>query len=346
MNVCSVCGEPIKVEQVWGLGDDLRSHPEAGRMIGHRIFEMSCGCKGLVWRFGLSYAIKMNDEMMKYIVSRHNDLAKMMEEKEMTDGKDKKRTVDEYLSWRTNIAITMTELNVVIHALEQAEFGLAGLKACPRVNDYKLRQDILEYEDRLAQIMGRTLHCAGQGQRGRAQGSHRPDRWEGGRGMSKSNKDRKSGYDLVEKGKLRYDISVCYDDPRYMTIIQSWYYIDEDTFSTPTMVMKLIPVADVESALIRQELKSKGIKGDEGDYELRLVPKDDTSPNMPDTISLKVYREKVEALTKARIEHNEIRRSLGYHSELAKWAETIVRDLEKQVDESYRALTGETEAEE
>ena len=75
---------------------------------------------------------------------------------------DKRRTLDEYLSWRTNIAIAMTELNVAIHALEQAEFGLAGLKACPRVNDYKLRQDILEYEDRLAQIRNALYDAQGR----------------------------------------------------------------------------------------------------------------------------------------------------------------------------------------
>ena len=68
----------------------------------------------------------------------------------MTD--DTWKRMERYLSWRTNLAMAMTYLNSAIHALEQAEFGLAGLKACPRVNDCKLRQDLGEYEDRLAQI--------------------------------------------------------------------------------------------------------------------------------------------------------------------------------------------------
>jgi hypothetical protein len=165
--------------------------------------------------------------------------------------------------------------------------------------------------------------------------------------MSILKKDKKPEYDHTERGELGYDISVCYDNPRYMDITQRiWHYIDGDSYDTTTMHVNKIPVADVKAALIRHELKSKGIKGYEGNYELKLVPKGDTSPNTLDAISLKVYREKIEALTKARIGLSDAERSFGYQSEPAKWAETLVRNLEKQVDEAYKALTGETEGKE
>ena len=162
--------------------------------------------------------------------------------------------------------------------------------------------------------------------------------------MSILKKDKKPEYDHTERGELGYDISVCYDNPRYMDITQRiWHYIDGDSYDTTTMHVNKIPVADVKAALIRHELKSKGIKGYEGNYELRLVPKGDTSPSKLDPISLKVYRERIEALTKARIGLNDAERSFGHQSEPAKWAETLVRNLEKQVDEAYNALIGETE---
>lgn len=81
-DVCPVCGEPIKVERMWGLGDDLRSQLETGHMEGHEIYVVSCGCKGLEWSFSLGYALKMDDEMMKCIVEQHNNLARMMEAEE------------------------------------------------------------------------------------------------------------------------------------------------------------------------------------------------------------------------------------------------------------------------
>lgn len=162
--------------------------------------------------------------------------------------------------------------------------------------------------------------------------------------MSLLKKDKKPEYDHTERGELGYDISVCYNNPRYLDITQRvWHYIDGDSYDTTTMHVKKIPVADVKLALIRHELTSRGIKGYEGNYELKLVPKGDTSPSKLDAISLKVYREKIEALTKARIGLNDAERSFGYQSEPVKWAETLVRNLEKQVDEAYKALTGETE---
>lgn len=165
--------------------------------------------------------------------------------------------------------------------------------------------------------------------------------------MSLLKKDKKPEYDHTEKGELGYDISVCYDNPRYLDITQRiWHYIDGDSYDTTTMHVKKIPVADVKLALIRHELTSRGIKGYEGNYELKLVPKGDASPSKLDATSLKVYREKIEALTKARIGLNDAERSFGYQSEPAKWAETLVKNLEKQVDEAYKALTGETEEEE
>ena len=165
--------------------------------------------------------------------------------------------------------------------------------------------------------------------------------------MSLLKKDKKPEYDHTEKGELGYDISVCHDNPRYMDIRQCvWHYIDGDCYDTTTMQVYKIPVADVKSALIYHELTSRGIKGYEGNYELKLVPKGDTSPSELDAISLKVYREKIEALTKARIGLNDAERSFGYQSEPVKWAETLVKNLEKQVDEAYKALTGETEEEE
>lgn len=72
----------------------------------------------------------------------------------------------------------------------------------------------------------------------------------------------------------------------------------------------------------------------------------DKGPGTLDAISLKSYREKIEALTKARIGLQDAERSFGHQSEPAKWAETLVRDLEKQVDEVYKALTGEMEGSE
>jgi len=162
--------------------------------------------------------------------------------------------------------------------------------------------------------------------------------------MSLLKKDKKPEYDHTEKGELGYDISVCYDNPRYMDITQRiWHYIDGDSYDTTTMHVKKIPVADVKLALIRHELTSRGIKGYEGNYELRLVPKGDTSPSKLDAISLKSYREKVEALTEARIGLMDAERAFGHQSEPAKWAETLVRNLERQVDDAYKALTGETE---
>lgn len=162
--------------------------------------------------------------------------------------------------------------------------------------------------------------------------------------MSLLKKDKKPEYDHTEKGELGYEISVCYDNPRYLNIRQCvWHYIGGDSYDTTTMYVKMIPVADVELALIRHELTSRGIKGYEGNYELKVVPKGDTSPNKLDAISVKLYREKIEALTKARIGLNDAERSFGHESEPVKWAKTLVRDLEKQVDESYKALTGETE---
>lgn len=162
--------------------------------------------------------------------------------------------------------------------------------------------------------------------------------------MSLLKKNKKPEYDHTEKGELGYDISVCYDSPRYLNIRQCvWHYIDGDCYDTTTMYVEKIPVADVELALIRHELESRGIKGYEGNYELRMVPKGDTSPNKLDAISLKVYREKIEALTEARIGLNDAVRAFGYQSEPAKWIETLVRNLEKQVDEAYKALIGETE---
>lgn len=165
--------------------------------------------------------------------------------------------------------------------------------------------------------------------------------------MSILKKDKKPEYDHTERGELGYDISVCYDNPRYLDITQRiWHYIDGDSYDTTTMHVKKIPVADVKSALIRHELKSRGIKGYEGNYELKLAPKGDMSPNKLDAISLKVYGEKIEALAKARIGLGDAERLFGYQSEPTKWAETLVKNLEKQVDEAYKALTGEAEEEE
>ena len=162
--------------------------------------------------------------------------------------------------------------------------------------------------------------------------------------MSLLKKNKMPEYDHTEKGELGYDISVCYDNPRYLDIRQCvWHYIDGDSYDTTTMSVNKIPVADVKRALIRHELTSRGIKGYEGNYELKLVPKGDTSPNKLDAISVKEYSERIEALTKARIGLRDAERSFGYESEPVKWAETLVRNLEKQVDEAYKALTGETE---
>lgn len=162
--------------------------------------------------------------------------------------------------------------------------------------------------------------------------------------MSLLKKDKKPEYDHTEKGELGYDISVCYDNPRYLDITQRvWHYINGDSYDTTTMHVKKIPVADVKLALIRHELKSKGIQGYEGNYELKLVPKGDTSPNKLDAISLKVYRDRIESLIEARIVLNDAERVFGCQSKPAKWAETIVENLEKQVDEAYKALIGETE---
>lgn len=157
-------------------------------------------------------------------------------------------------------------------------------------------------------------------------------------------KKKKPEYDHTEKGELGYDISVCYDNSRYLDIRQCvWHYIDGDCYDTTTMYVKKIPVADVKLALIRHELTSRGIKGYEGNFELKVVPKGDTSPNKLDAISLKVYREKIEALTKARMGLSDAERSFGYQSEPVKWAETRVKDLEKQVDEAYKGLMGQSE---
>lgn len=162
--------------------------------------------------------------------------------------------------------------------------------------------------------------------------------------MSLLKKNKMPEYDHTEKGELGYDISFRYDNHNYMNIYQSvWHYIDGEYYDTNTASFCNIPVADIKKALIRHELEVRGIKGYEGNYELKMVPKGDTSPNKLDAISLKVYREKIEALTKARIGLGDAERSFGHQSEPAKWAETLVRNLEKQVDEAYKELTGETE---
>lgn len=164
--------------------------------------------------------------------------------------------------------------------------------------------------------------------------------------MSLLKKNKMPEYDHTEKGELGYDISFRYDNHNYMNIYQRvWQYIDGESYDTETASFCNIPVADIKKALIRHELEVRGIKGYEGNYELRVVPKGDTSPNKLDAISLKVYREKIEALTKARIGLQDAERSFGYRSEPAKWAETLVKNLEKQADEAYKALTGQEEKE-
>lgn len=164
--------------------------------------------------------------------------------------------------------------------------------------------------------------------------------------MSLLKKNKMPEYDHTEKGELGYDISFRYDNHNYMNIYQRvWHYIDGESYDTETASFFNIPVADIKKALIRHELEVRGIKGYEGNYELRVVPKGDTSPNKQDAIGLKVYREKIEALTEAKIGLGNVRDAFGWQSEPAKWAETLVNNLEKQVDEAYKALTGQEEKE-
>lgn len=62
------------------------------------------------------------------------------------------RRVEEYIDWKAYMAITATQLNVAIRALNQAEFGLAGLKTYPKLNDGALRLELTDHEYRLEEI--------------------------------------------------------------------------------------------------------------------------------------------------------------------------------------------------
>lgn len=62
------------------------------------------------------------------------------------------KRMERYLDWKSSVVVTASYLNVAIRALGQAEFGLAGLGAYPKLDDGALRSELVEYEYRLEEI--------------------------------------------------------------------------------------------------------------------------------------------------------------------------------------------------
>ena len=62
------------------------------------------------------------------------------------------KRMERYLDWKSSMVVAASYLNVAIRALEQVEFGLAGLKAYPKLDDGTLRSELVEYEFRLEEI--------------------------------------------------------------------------------------------------------------------------------------------------------------------------------------------------
>lgn len=60
--------------------------------------------------------------------------------------------IERYIDWKSSMVVAASYLCVAIRALEQAEFGLAGLKTYPALKDGKLRSELVDHEYRLEEI--------------------------------------------------------------------------------------------------------------------------------------------------------------------------------------------------
>ena len=62
------------------------------------------------------------------------------------------KRVERYIDWKSSMVVAASYINVAIRALEQAEFGLAGLNTYPKLDNGTLRSELVDYEYRLEEI--------------------------------------------------------------------------------------------------------------------------------------------------------------------------------------------------
>ena len=98
-----------------------------------------------------------------------------------------------------------------------------------------------------------------------------------------------------------------------------------------------VPVDVLKDAIIESMIPEGAISRE---YDLALVPVG-TETRSVDVVSLKMYRDKLEALFKAQQGLADARQAFGWQSEAAKFAEKVVGAMEKQVDAVYAQLIGD-----
>lgn len=103
-----------------------------------------------------------------------------------------------------------------------------------------------------------------------------------------------------------------------------------------------VPVDVLKDAIIESMIPEGAISRE---YDLALVPVG-TETRSVDVVSLKMYRDRLEALFKAQQGLADARQAFGWQSEAAKFAEKVVGAMEKQVDAVYAQLIGDPPAQE
>ena len=146
-------------------------------------------------------------------------------------------------------------------------------------------------------------------------------------------------YRDYRRGQIGYRMYSLSDKKGYLTLVQTLYWeTDCEEAQEDIATMERIPIEVVEDAIIEYRLKQADSGLHRQECELRLVPKGE-EPKAFDMITLKQYREQIEALCRAQSGLADARQAFGWQSEVAKHAEKIVESKKKEVEETYKRLS-------
>lgn len=152
-------------------------------------------------------------------------------------------------------------------------------------------------------------------------------------GLLKKNDKRPKEIDYDRHGHLYYDVYVVNNSVTINQYVD--YSVDQETDSIGLMRVEGIPLEKVKDAIIDHMLEGSGLRPSE--CELKVVPKGDTSSGF-DTVGLAEYREQIEKLEKAKRGLADVRQAFGWNTDMARDAEKKVRELERDVYDTFHRL--------